>query len=171
MKRLLALVGTAVVVIALGGCEEEKYIHVGPNWAALSELKQPEDGFRVTVEGKKRSKQGETLSFQVVSEKPGRLWVAQVDPEDRVTLLFPNERSHDNTVAAKKPFRIPPQGAGWQVVAGEPLGKSVVAFIVTGGDTDLRDVLGSRKDMTKALRLVERAPFWGMGKLVIDVKE
>jgi len=45
-----------------------------------------------------------------------------------------------------------------------------VAFIVTTGDTDLQDVLGQKGSMTKALRLMENGPSWGVGKLVIDVK-
>jgi len=170
MKKLMMLFIAICLIAGTSACKEKEYIHVGPNWAAVNDIESSEKGFRVRVTGKQDLKLGEELTFEVTSDKSGKLWVVQVDPEDNVTLLFPNEKSKVNAVSAANPFNVPPKGATWRIEATKPAGKSVVAFIVTTGDTDLQDVLGQKGSMTKALRLMENGPSWGVGKLVIDVK-
>ena len=185
MKHILMI--CLVIFLAAAGCAcnqegaspgstdrtRVEYVHVGPNWAAVYDLKASEKTFSVKVKSKQDEtmKVGADLAIEVTSDKAGKVWVVQVDPEDKVTLLFPNERSKDNTIKANAPFSVPPNEATWHIEAGEPVGKSVVAFIVTAGDTDLQDVLGNKRSMTKALRLVENAPSWGLEKVVIDVKK
>ena len=65
---MLCILGTL-----LGGCEETRYVPVGQNWASLQKLKPPEDSFKVEASGKDRSEVGATLSYTVVSQRPGRL--------------------------------------------------------------------------------------------------
>lgn len=170
MKKLTILVLALFVFMGATACKEEKYIHVGPNWAALNDLKPSDKTFGVDARGERDLKLGDEITFTVTSTKAGKLWVVQVDPKDRVTLLFPNEQAKENALSANKPFNVPPKDANWDITAGEPAGKSIVAFIVTTGGTDLQDVLGQQKNMTKALRLVERTPAWGLEKVVVDVK-
>jgi len=158
-----------MIVAGISACKEEKYVHVGPKWDALHKLTPPEDSFRVRVSGDERAKLGEDLSFRVTSDKDGKLWIVQVDPRDELTLLFPNERMRDNTISAYKSVVIPPKEADWRIEAGEPAGKSVIAFVVTTGDIDIRDVLSEKKDISKALRLVNESGEWGIEKLVIDI--
>ena len=179
--RIIVSILTVLSLFFITACKEEgpapqpprtrtEYIHVGPNWASLHNLKASEKTFNVSVMGKETYKKGESIVLTVTSSKAGKLWVVQVDPQDRVTMLFPNDRSPDNQIKANTPVSIPPEGATWEVEAGEPLGKSAMAFIVTTGNTDLSHVLGAQKSMPKALNLVEAAPSWGIGKMVIDVK-
>ena len=183
MKLRLIISGVAILSLCLiTACKEEgpgsqapqtrtEYVHVGPNWASLHNLKASEKTFNVSVMGKEAYKKGERIILTVTSSKAGKLWVVQVDPEDRVTMIFPNDRSSENAIKANTPVSIPPVGANWEVEAGEPLGKSAMAFIVTTGNTDLSHVLGAQKSMTKALNLVEATPSWGIGKMVIDIKK
>jgi hypothetical protein len=162
-----------LTVSGLIGCKEEEYIHVGANWDALHKLKAPEKTFSVRVSGKDRAKVGENLSFKVTSEKNGRLWIVQVDSDDNLNLLFPNEKMSDNTISADKAFVIPPENAGWSIEATEPLGKSIVAFFVTTGNRDIQDIFSKEskgKDISKSLRLVEDSEEWGVEKLVFDTK-
>ena len=171
MKHIITIFLTLLLTIAATGCKEEKYVHVGPNWAGVNDLTPSGNSFAVHVTGNRELNLGDNLTFQATSGKDGKLWVVQVDPEDRVTLLFPNQKSKDNCIAAGTPFQVPPKDAGWRIQAEKPTGKSVVAFIVTTGDTDLQDVLGRQKSMSKALTLVENTPSWGVEKVVIDVND
>ncbi len=158
-----------MTISGLIGCKEE-YIHVGANWDALYKLKAPEKTFSVGVRGKEQAKLGDDLSFKVASEKNGRLWIVQVDPDDSLTLLFPNEKMSDNAISADKSLVIPPENADWGIEASKPIGKSIVAFFVTTGDTDIHDVLSQGKDISKAIRLVQDSDEWGVEKLVIDIE-
>jgi hypothetical protein len=164
-----------VLLMSLGwvGCSQEtetEYIHVGPNWAALHELEPAEASFEVEVETGRRFKMGDELHFAVTSHADGRLWVAQVDPKDELTMLYPNAYVLDNTLVAGQSVPIPPPDAPWSLEASEPPGQSIVAFIVTPQELDLDDVLGTQKSMRKALRLVGESASWGLAKAIIDIE-
>jgi hypothetical protein len=169
MKRCNLLIFFIITALTVIGCKEE-YVRVGSNWDALYNLKAPEKSFKVKVKGKEKVKIGDALTFTVTSEKNGKLWVVQVDSDDETTLLIPNDKMTDNRVFAGSEITIPPKGVNWGIEAGEPRGKSVVAFIVTTGDADIGDVLSQRKDVSKAIRLVSDAGEWGIHKLVIETK-
>ena len=170
MKHYMAAGMILLMTVAgISACKEEKYVHVGPKWDALHKLTPPEDTFQVRVSGNVKAKLGENLSFRITSGKDGKLWIVQVDPQDELTLLFPNENVSDNTISARKSLSVPPRGAEWSIEASEPAGRSVVAFVITTGPIDIRDVLSEKKDISKALRLVNESGEWGIGKLVIDI--
>ena len=176
--RIIFIMMTFFAVFMLLGCEENKkpdtrteYIHVGPNWDAIHHLKASKNTFRVELNGKETLKAGDTISFSVKSAKPGNVWVIQVDPDDNVSLIFPNPSSPDNTISAGKWIKIPPVDADYTIVAEEPFGKSTLAAIVTTGKADLNDVLGAQKSMTKALSLLEDQPSWGIGHIVVNVTQ
>ncbi len=158
-----------IMLAGIIGCKEEKYVHVGPNWDGLHKLKPSDRTFRVSVSGKNSAKIGDDLFFKITSEKDGRLWVVQVDPEDELSVLFPNQAISDNTISAGKSVSVPPKGVDWSITAGKPVGKSIVAFVVTTGDTDIGDVLTGEKDISKALKIAKSSD-WGIEKLVIDIK-
>ena len=161
-----------LLLILLSGCKEKEYVHVGPNWEALNKLEASEKNFKVSGDVADTVKLGEKLEFDVISERDGRLWVVQVDSEDNVNVLIPNDVYEDNAIKANEKLTLPPSGASWELYADEPKGSSIVAFIVTTGNTDIRDVLRSGKDaMSKAIRVTESAGSWGIDKRVVDVKE
>lgn len=170
MKKLLPFLMIAFLVLS-SACRETEYVHVGENWAAVNELGPPEKSFSVDVSAQKDLRLGQDLQFQIRSQKAGKLWVVQVSPDDSLNVLFPNAREAENSIPANTLVRIPPREAGWVIEAGQPTGKSVLAFVVTVGDIELMDVLNQDRDLTKALRLVDKAPVWGLDKVVINVKE
>ncbi len=153
------------------GCNENKteYVHVGPNWAKVHNLKPSDTTFSVKVEGKGAMKVGETMHFTIESAKSGKLWVVQVDPTDVVTAIFPSSYQQDNAIVADEPLTFPPTDGGYELVAAEPLGKSTIAFIVTNGNTILGDALRDGTMAAKALALRPADPEWGVGRIVVDV--
>ena len=164
---LLAL----LLFVAAGACQRTEYVHVGANWDALQTLEPPDETFDVEVRANDRYEVGEKLSVRVQSAKAGRVWIVRVDPDDEVSLIFPNQFAKDNAIEAGEWLSIPAEGSRWSLEADEPVGASMVAAIVTVGDADLDDVLGSEKSIPKALRLVEADPSWAVAKKVIEVEK
>jgi outer membrane biogenesis lipoprotein LolB len=161
-----------VACLSLSACMKEDrtetvYIHVGENWDAVNKLSSSEQSFKLKVTGKTDYKLGENISLQVTSEKSGKLWAVYVDPDDKLGLLIPNDIEKDQSIMAGKARNLP--GAEWELVASEPLGKSVIAFIVTTGSTDLMDVLSKQKSASKAIQIIQKDPEWAVVKTVIDV--
>ncbi len=172
LKKLLPL----LVITLLSACNEEQdstqYVHIGPNWAALHAIQPSSKTFDVQIEAKNTAILGDTLALKVKSEQAGKLWILQVDPNDEVSLIFPNALTPNHAIAAGQWMTIPAPGSSWSIEAMKPSGVSVIAFIVTSPNTDLNDVFnGQANEMDKALRLVENAPAWGLAKQVIDIKE
>ncbi len=173
MKKLnILLIAFAFILTA---CEEEKeYIHVGPNWNTIYQLKDTGKSFKIELSGVKSSYHlGETLVFDIQSKKTGKLWIVQVDPNDEVSLLMPNQLQMDNRIEAKTPFHFPPAQVDWSAPAEKPLGKSVLAFIVTTGDADLNQVLSSKSSdtMQKTFHIIKAEPEWAIQTKVVDIKE
>ena len=170
MKRRMIVSGFLMILgLALTGCATNTYVSVGPKWDALHNLETPENTFDVSVKGDGKAAVGEELAFKVKSEKQGRLWVVQVDPDDHRTVLFPNDMASDNRIPAGETVYIPPKGAGWTIEATEPAGRSVIAFIVTTGDLDLYDVMGPGGNTEKSLRLARKPDGWALDKLVVNI--
>lgn len=173
MKKIIALLLISSFIIA--GCEDEKiYIHVGPNWDMVHKLEASKDSFNVSLSGVKSNyKLGENLKLEVKSEKAGKLWIVQVDSNDEVTLLMPNQLQMDNAISANVPFNFPPAQADWSASAGEPVGESVLAFIVTTSGVDLNQVFSAKSNnniMQKTFYIIEDEPAWGLQTKVINVK-
>jgi hypothetical protein len=170
MKSKWWLLGGVLLCLGAAPCAKTEYVHVGPNWGALQKLEPSETPVRVTVHARSPVKFGDRLELHARSERAGRLWVVQVDSEDQLDLLFPNEASPDNAIEAGREVRIPPADATWTIEASEPAGLSLVAAIVTTGDADLSAVLGDEKSAAKALVIVENGPAWGLARTVVEVK-
>lgn len=173
--RIWTIIPTFVAVlllVTLAGASDKavEFVHVGPNWAALNALRAPGNSFPVSVRGETNLKLGENLRFLVKSAKEGKLWVVQVDPKDRISILVPNSHLRDNKIPANKAIAIPSDGSAFSIQATEPKGKSILCFIVTTGNTDLREALGSGKAIAKALTVVETAPAWSFRNVVVDVR-
>ncbi len=170
MKKIMPIMLGLILALGLVGCATQQYVHVGENWAALNNLEPSGNVFRVMAWGPETIQVGEQINFRILSAEPGRLWVVQVDPEDNLSLLFPNDLSRNNTINDNVEVHIPPADAAYSIEASEPAGRSVVAFIVTQGSTDLNEALTQKDGLAKALELVRDDPAWGLRKLVIDVK-
>lgn len=174
-KQMLKLILGITVLFFTASCNDGndaskiEYVHVGPNWEAVHNLPASTKSFKVTVKAKPTVKEGSAFKFQVQSEKKGRLWIVQVDSKDQVTLLFPNEADKNNTIEKDSWVSIPSDNTDYQIVAGKPYGKSTIAVVVTIGNTDLSDVLGAKKSLSKALVLLEKEPAWGLCHIVVDV--
>jgi hypothetical protein len=180
VKKGVALIACIVLVALFGGCRDKEYVHVGPNWDRVHNLQPSKDSFPVTVRGESAVKIGGKMAFSVLSGKEGQLWVIQVDANDSLSLIFPNDASPDNVIRASVPFSIPPDGASWAIAGAEPVGKSTLAFLVTAHESDLLHVFrdhgaaatgGSGKSlvMDKALALTPADPTWGVGRKVVEV--
>jgi len=173
MKLLKNIVIGLLVVVGLTACnEKDNYVKVGPNWDALYKLDEKKSSFDIHIKLKKSYLLGDEMTLSVTSPKEGKLWVVYVDPNDKVSLMYPNPMVTDNTIKASNKLTIPADNS-WAVEAVEPLGHSLIAFIVTTGDGDLMDVFKSSesKGISKAIRLVEATPAWSMEKHVVEVKK
>lgn len=159
----------AMSAVAFAAEKAVEFVHVGPNWAALNELRAPDNTLEVMVKGKTDLDVGEKLRFKVTSSEAGRLWIIQVDPKDNITVLAPGKKWKDNHIEAFETISVPPEDSGISFQATEPKGKSILCFIVTTGDLDLSDALGSGKAISKALTIVEDPPAWGFKNIVVDV--
>jgi hypothetical protein len=155
----------------LTGCQKTDDVLVGPNWEALRKLKADTQAFQVEASGKENLRVGDELRYLVTSSHTGKLWMLQVDAQDQVSVLYPNEYVADNTIEANLPATIPPAGATWTLEASEPLGKNLLAFIVLSDAVNLSDAIDQEKDFSKALRIVENSTTWGMTTKVIEVQE
>ncbi len=166
-RRMAAAVAAGALLLALG-CQQ-KYVHVGKNWDEVYHMSPPEKSFRVKAKGDRAAALGEEMQFSVESERTGRLWVLQVGPDDRATVIYPNEVATENRITANEVVEIPPDGAEWAIVAEEPAGETILAFVVTTGDLDLEDVLHEQEMADKSVGVVKRSG-WGMAKIIVDTK-
>ena len=174
--KISAILILLLTVFFTTGCQQEQqgqtqYVHVGPNWAAIHNLEPSDKNFQVQLNGQETLTDGQAIQFSIKSARAGQVWVVQVDPNDEMTLLYPNEISTDNQISANTWLQVPPAGAGYEIYAGQPYGQSTLAAVVTTGETHINDVLAAQKSMAKALTLIEDQPFWGIGHIVVDVKE
>ncbi|WP_020585251.1 DUF4384 domain-containing protein [Desulfobacter curvatus] len=170
MRTSSLLIGLFVSLVLLsGGCKNTDYVHVGPNWKALHDMEPKKNAFSVTAKGTREASLGNALSYTVYSGETGKLWVVQVDPDDKVSVIVPNAEMQDHQILKNVPLYIPPKGAHWEMAAMEPVGKSVLGFFVTTGDEDISDILAQGQGSSKAIR-VRPASEWGMDKMVVDIK-
>lgn len=174
-KKIIFITSFLATALSLTACNPTRYVHVGPNWQAVQNLKSSDNAFDVSVITDKQDYLiGEKLNIEVNSAQSGRVWIVQVDPVDRVTLMMPNQLMGDNTIRANETYHFPPKHAGWSANASAPTGASVIAVIVTTGNTDLRDVFaqsGSVKAvMNKAFSVVQHDPAYSISTHVFNVK-
>ncbi|MEZ5471334.1 MAG: DUF4384 domain-containing protein [Marinicella sp.] len=184
MKKLNYLFIIAAI-LSIAACKQQadstnvannndvQYIHVGPNWDALQKLDTSSSKFSITSKIKKSYQLGDQITASVKSDRSGKLWVVFVDPNDEVTLMFPNAKSPDNEIGAGKTIKLPEPDSGWAIQAGEPIGQTIVSFIVTTGDVDLFDVLNSSTEstMNEALTLVDTSDQWSIETHVVTVEK
>jgi len=171
-KICLALL-LAFVLVA---CSQDKqYVNVGPNWAALHNAKPSKDSFPVELKAADHAKLGDNLALSIHSWRDGYLWLVQVDPNDTLSVLYPNQLSDDNRIAADQWQSIPRKGQNWNIEAMKPTGDCILMAIVTTTPGDINTVLDALKNpqgsTEKSLRVVSGDAAWGMAKHIITIEE
>jgi len=169
MKSRILYMIIAVLILSVS-CTKEVYIHVGPNWESLEKLRPGTENFNIYVDAEDEYVEGEPIDITVNSERSGRLWILQVDSNDDVSMLFPNEMDENNAIPANIDVKIPPTGADWKLSVSEPFGEAFLVFIVTTGSTDLSDVLENQKSFSKTIHVVSNDPQWVIEKMIINIK-
>jgi hypothetical protein len=110
----------------------------GPTWAALQTLSKQGDSLTVTA-GATEVVLGEAIVLEAVLPKAGFLNVVAVDSEDRTTVLYPNQYSPTNEVAAGT-FKFPTANMDFDLRAAEPLGPTLVVAFLTDRKVNLLDL-------------------------------
>jgi hypothetical protein len=82
--------------------------------------------------------------------------------------LYPNDYSGDNRVLVGQITAVPPREAKWALEAIEPVGKSIVAFIVTIDDMHPDHILDFGGP-NEALHVVDPTGPWAIDRLVVNV--
>lgn len=100
----------------------------GPTWAALETLSKQGEALPVTAHATEVHI-GDKIVIAVDVPRPGFLNVVSVDSQDRATVIFPNQFSQNNEVAAGK-FQFPTPSMDFDLLASDPVGPTfVVAFL------------------------------------------
>lgn len=100
----------------------------------LTELENPGQPFNVDfgfASGRTTFTLGETLQFNVASEREGYLTIVDLAPDGTVTVIFPNEYVSDNKVYPGRQLTVPTSEMNLQFRAVEPVGRGVVRAFVT----------------------------------------
>lgn len=172
-KRHHTTLCAALLAVALAGCAKHSSkpeAGAGANWDRIAALTPPQDKILVTASGPESVRLGETFALNLLADADGKAWVVQVDSKDAATVLFPNSVASDNTIRKGQPLTLPTQG--WELVAAEPAGKSLIAVIVTTGDVDPYALTGlpAPAETTKGVQLsTAPAGKWGVAYLKVDV--
>ncbi len=184
MKRNSILTGALAIVtmLLINGCddnkeeltsEENRYIHVGKNWAELSNMKSTK-GYDIKVYSKSQKyKIGKEMTFEMTSKKDGLLYILYTSQKDKTMLLYPNDLSRDNTVKAGETITIPAKDNQWKMQASAPEGKSLLTFFVFPNKAMAEKKLKNTVKIpivSKDLVLIEEEMF-GVDSVTVEVVE
>lgn len=140
------------------------------NWQTLDQIIPNFHGSNVQVETNARSYQiGDPIRFQVTSSKAGKLWIIEVNQQDKVSVLFPYNKQANNIILANTPMMIPDSSWGVNLQAAEPRGQSQVAFIVTPIDKTLEDVVQIDNGKLAAVAFPTNSD-WGIQRVYLEIK-
>ncbi len=173
--KIIKIASCLAVFLVVSGCQSTTGTmggDSGGNVAALEALRQPaHDGFKIKVEasGSGKYQVGDPIRFKLNSEKPGKLWIIKVDSENRAELLFPRGDGDDNTLEAGHEYQFPPRDSAEVLHAAKPLGKTALAFVVTGEGVELSDLISIKAGKLRNVAFGSESN-WGVTKLAIDVQ-
>lgn len=174
-KMSLALLPMMLALILVGCGNDKEYVNVGPNWAALHNAQPDKDSFPVVIKGTDHAKLGDNLSLSIHSGRAGYLWLLQVDPNDTLSVLYPNQLSDDNRIAADQWQSVPGSSQNWKIEAMKPTGDCILMAVVTTTPGDINTVLNALKNpqgsTEKTLRAVSGNAAWGIAKHIIAIEE
>ena len=176
--RIMQGLVLVLTVVMLWGCRVENDLSHTTQWHELEQLKAPSGGVEVTVSGPRQGTVDQNVHYTVRSSESGYLWLIQVDSSDQVSLLFPNELEQDQYLSANRSRSIP--GSGYDFTLSAPRGTQQLAFIVTGQQDDLVNLLpdtivqallvgGSSGLKSKGVKLDWQGR-WGMYRHYLEVE-
>ena len=117
-------------------------------------------GVRLEMVPSSRVRLGEEIKLRVHSGRPGHLLLVDVDADEKVTQLFPNEYSErfgaGAEIGAGRPVEIPSPYYGFKLRAGEPVGRGILFAVVTEDPVSLDDLVSA----DRAFEQVADAPRW-----------
>lgn len=87
---------------------------------------------------------GESVIFHFKANKDGYLTIVDIQPNDDVVILFPNDISPDNRIYSNKTYSIPSRDAEFEIIVSEPAGRDTVIAFFTEKKVDWLD----RKKLT-----------------------
>lgn len=103
-------------------------------------------GLTLTILPKDRVRHGEKVVFQVESRTSGHLLMLDINADQQVTQIYPNEFSQRTNrraeIAAGQVVRVPDRTYGFDFVAQPPLGDGVLIAILTQDPIELGDLRG-----------------------------
>lgn len=109
-----------------------------------------QDSIRIDVEinGKSTHKLhlNDHLFIQVISKKAGYLLLLDQDAQGKLRQLYPSHAKMENKIKANKGVLIPEDSSSYLVTASE-LGKSKLIAIVTQDKLNLKQLIGTNKDL------------------------
>lgn len=79
----------------------------------------------------------EEIHFSVASSKEGYLNLVELEPNGKLSVIFPNQYSADNRIKADVEIKVPKDIGGFKFVGREPAGKSMVVALVTSEPLNL----------------------------------
>lgn len=173
MRKLGKWVSLMILALAVSGCETAAHNvrEDSGNIAALEALKQPAGGgFKVEVEANAGGvyHAGDPIRFKIKSSQAGKLWIIAVNSENQAQLLFPQGEGNENTLNAGQEYQFPPRDSAQNLYADKPLGKTSLAFIVTGAEAVLDDIVSLRDGQLHNVSFGSDTQ-WGINKLAINV--
>ena len=172
MNRRIVATSMLSGMLLLVGCQTTPLTTAEyTNRTTLSNLRPSTQAPKLTVE-KSASiyRVGDPIRFRVTSAQAGKLWVVQVDPHDRVNVLYPPAQGQvDHRISANTPTDLPNPQWTTSIQAAEPAGMSELAFIVTPINQDLSEILTIQNG-----RLIRTAfasdQKWSMTRVKLDVR-
>ena len=99
---------------------------------------------------------GQVARFRVTSKKPGYLLLLDIDANNHVTQLIPNEimdrNGQSRRIAPGRPITFPDAHYGFEFKASEPLGEGMLLAIVSQDKADIDSLLHANR----AIEVVEK---------------
>lgn len=171
MNRLLST-GLVAGALLLAGCQTTPLTTAEyTNRTTLSNLRPSPNAPKLNVEQSASIyRVGDPIRFRVTSAQAGKLWVVQVDPHDRVNVLYPPAQGQvDHRISANTPTDLPNPQWTTSIQAAEPAGISELAFIVTPMSQNLSEIVTIQNG-----RLIRTAfasdQKWSMTRVKLDVR-
>lgn len=92
--------------------------------------------------------EGECMGIQVVSAKPGYLYLFYKQADGSEKCLFPNKFDQNNQIAAKRTIMVPGRSYGFNLRISPPLGQEALIALVT--EKPLGDAAFDHKSLTES---------------------
>lgn len=170
MKNIIKTSLLMALVFVISACEKQpKYVYVGKNWKALHQLSQQEPPFRVTAKVKKQYKVGENLTLNIFSENAGKLWVIQVDEQDKVTFISPSALIKDQMIAANETRNLPANNSPISIKATKPVGESLFAVIITTQKLNWQANGNEEQQLSELIVAIKQTSNWSANSYIVKV--